>query len=304
MAISFVSSYTEKMKKIIIGIVLTFGMAPSFVLAAGPVNGDIVAQYQAALQRVIALLEQEVIQLEGQLASMSAVSASPSAISSASSSTVTASSTVVASSTSGTNVATSVTVTASNATSSEGSTTTFSGNSEGSSWGIVGMPIAAAGKMPFGEIGSLSFGASGSGPVELGSLTLTFGGNGYTEGSSTFLNTVVLEDQNHEDVADSFGASVVRNAAAGTMTWTFPTSTSEDAAIAPGQRLTLQLWGATDVVPSVPGIAESLSATIQHPGDLTFYDGADPAAFARGPFPLSVDEVPIVVASFSWGQGE
>jgi len=46
-----------------------------------------------------------------------------------------------------------------------------------------------------------------------------------------------------------------------------------------------------------------LSAIIQNPGDLTFYDGADPAAIAAGPIPLSITVVPITVSSLSWGQG-
>jgi hypothetical protein len=157
--------------------------------------------------------------------------------------------------------------------------------------------------MPLQEIGTITVGASSNGPIELGSLKLTFGGNGYDEGSSTFLNTVVLKDQNFTDVATAFGATVLKNMGAGTITWTFPTSANSPLVVSSGKRLTLQLWGETDVIPGIPGISESLNAIIQNPDDLTFYDGADPVALAAGSIPLSASDVPIIVSSFHWGSG-
>jgi hypothetical protein len=169
--------------------------------------------------------------------------------------------------------------------------------------GISAASISQTGKMPREKIGTITVGASNAGPIELGSLKLTFGGNGYTAGSSTFLNTVTLKDQNNVDVSSSFGATVTRDAGAGTMSWTFPTTAASPLVISSGSHLTLQLWGETDVIPGISGTAESLSAIIQNSGDLTFYDGADSAAIATGPIPLSVTEVPIIVSSLSWGQG-
>jgi hypothetical protein len=157
--------------------------------------------------------------------------------------------------------------------------------------------------MPSQEIGAITIGASNSGPIEIGSLKLTFSGNGYAAGSSTFLNTVVLKDPNNVNVASSFGAIVSPDTTAGTVTWTFPASAANPAVISSGERLTLQLWAETDVIPGAPGVSESLSATVQNPSDLTFYDGADPAAIAQGAIPVSTTAVPITVASLSWGLG-
>ena len=157
--------------------------------------------------------------------------------------------------------------------------------------------------MPLEKIGTLTIVASNSGPIQLASLKLTFSGNGYAAGGSTFLNTVVLRDPNGADVVSSFGAVETKDAGAGTISWTFPTTAGNTPVVSSGGNLTLQLWGETDVIPGTAGVSQSLSAVVQNPGDLTFYDGADPAAIAAGPIPLSITVVPITVSSLSWGQG-
>ncbi len=267
------------MKKIIMAVVLVGMVLPVFSFAQTTQVAQS-ANLQALLKQVIALLEQEVAQLETQLASMNAAATA--------SSPVTASSTAISSST--LSVAATLTAAAAGITSNSTS-------------GISTTLIAQTGKMPFQEIGAITIGASNSGPIELGSLKLTFSGNGYTAGSSTFLDTVVLRDPNAVDVATSFGAVVVRDANAGTINWTFPPSAVNLPVISPSQHLTLQLWGATNAIPGISGTSESLSAVVQNTGDLTFYDGADPAAIATGPIPLGITEVPIAVVSLSWGVG-
>jgi len=273
------------MKKIITAVVLVGMVLPvfSFAQTAQAAQGT---NLQTLLKQVIALLEQEVAQLETQLASMNA-----------SSSAMTTSLTAISSSTTTTG-ATSVTVIV-----APSSTAATAGITSNSTSGISTTLISQAGKMPFQELGAIALDASQSGPIELGSLKLTFSGNGYTAGSSTFLDTVVLRDPNAVDVATSFGAVVTRDANAGTITWTFPTSVANPAVISSGERLTLQLWGTTNVIPGMAGTAESLSAAVAGSNDLTFYDGADPAAIAMGSIPISITAVPIKVASFSWGVG-
>jgi len=157
--------------------------------------------------------------------------------------------------------------------------------------------------MPLEKIGTITIGASNSGPIELASLKLTFSGNGYAAGGANFLNTISLRDPNAVDVATSFGAAETKDVNAGTIAWTFPTSASDLPVISPGTQLTLQLWAETDVIPGASGTAESLSVTVQNPSDLTFYDGSDPAAISMGPLPLSVTETPFTVTSLSWGVG-
>lgn len=272
---------------ILVGIV-----APASALGATS-RADLQVAYQNALRQAIALLTQEVSQLEAQLATLVAPSiptalpaaagpsltlVEPSSTSSESSSTPTSSAALVA-------------------------TTTPTGTASGGAFGVSGSPFTQTAKMPLQKIGTVTVGASSAGPIELSSLKLTFSGNGYTAGSSTFLNTVSLKDPNAIDVNASFGAVEAKDANAGTIAWVFPVSAGSAPVVSSGQQLVLQLWAATNVIPGVPGTSESLSVTVQNPGDLTFYDGADTAAVAAGSIPLSQTEVPLTVSSLSWGVG-
>ncbi len=296
----------KSMKKFITAVVMVGVIVPAYVFADTASTSQLQALYQSTLKQVIALLIQEVAGLEAQLAALTNVSKNSSssepvfcmqeakecpdgsyvgrsgptcAFAACPNASSSATSTVL--------------ITAPSSTSSVATTTS----------GISAASISQAGKMPFQEIGMLTIAASNSGPIELGSLKLTFSGNGYTAGSSTFLNTVALKDPNSVDVASSFGATVVRDAGAGTISWTFPTSVASPAVVASDAHLTLQLWGTTNIIPGTAGTSESLSAIVQNPGDLTFYDGADSTAIAAGSIPLSITAVPITVASLSWGVG-
>jgi hypothetical protein len=300
------------MKKIIVAAIFAGMVLPMLSFAdttSQTANAtDLRTLYENALKQVIALLMQEVAALETQMTSENtsgAIANSSSSVPVActqeaklcpdgsyvgrSGLTCAFAACPVASSTAPTSITASSTI----------STTSITGVNSG----ISATSISQVGKMPSQKIGTITIGASSAGPIELGSLKLTFSGNGYTAGSSTFLNTVVLKDQNSVDVASSFGATIARDAGAGTMTWTFPTTVTNPLVVSSGEHLTLQLWGETDVIPGISGTAESLSAIIQNPGDLTFYDGADTAAIAAGAVPLSATAVPIIVSSLSWGAG-
>lgn len=301
---------------VFVGMVLpSLSFADTLPQAASTGTADLRTLYENSLRQVIALLMQELASLEAQLAAEN-----PTGTNSSSSVPVACTQEVelcpdgsyvgrsgpvcafaacpVASSSVTTSTAAAPMIPAS-APSSTVSTT----NVPAASSGISAASATQIGKMPLQRIGTITMGASSAGPIELGSLKLTFSGNGYAAGSSTFLNTVTLKDQNSVDVATSFGATVTRDAGAGTMSWTFPAAVASPLVVSSGSRLTLQLWGETDVIPGIAGTAESLSAVIQNPGDLTFYDGADPAAIAAGPIPLSVIAVPITVSSLSWSAG-
>ncbi len=163
----------------------------------------------------------------------------------------------------------------------------------------------SGGKSGLQQIGSITITANTAGAIQPGKITVTFSGNGYTYGSSTFLNTVQLRDASLNSVTGSDGATVTSNVAAGTVTWTFPTITP--LAVNAGGNTTLQLWAQTNVIPSgcdngSGGVSQSLSATVQNAGDFQYYDGADSNAYAIGLISLPSTQGPIPVSSLGWGQ--
>lgn len=269
---------------ILVGIV-----APASALGATS-RADLQAAYQSALQQAIALLTQEVSQLEAQLATLSAVPSVATSLPAAAGPSLTL-------------VAPTSTANMSSSTPTSSATTAPTGTVSVAAFGISGSSLMQTAKMPLQKIGTITVGASSAGPIELSSLKLTFSGNGYAAGSSTFLDTVSLKDPNATDVDVSFGALETKDANAGTIAWVFPVSAGSAPVVSSGQQLVLQLWAATNVIPGAPGTSESLSVAVQNSGDLTFYDGADVAAVAAGSIPLSQTEVPLTVSSLSWGVG-
>jgi hypothetical protein len=176
------------------------------------------------------------------------------------------------------------------------------------------------GKTPQQQIGTITFTASQSGSVALSKLKLTFSGNGLSAATSTnasssgnlFLDSIVLKNSNSVDVASANGAPKVYYDGTATsssndvgvngISWTFSTSTP--LVISSGQSVTLQLWGATNVIPGLNGVSESVSAAIQGVGDATYFDGTDSVGLLGTPVNQPTNVVPITVTSLSWGQGQ
>jgi hypothetical protein len=182
------------------------------------------------------------------------------------------------------------------------------------------------GKTPQQQIGTITLTASQAGSVALSNLKLTFSGNGLSAATSTatsssgnlFLNSIVLKNSNSVDVASANGAPKAyydgttlvtpsTTAPSGDVgvngiSWTFSTSTP--LVISSGQSVTLQLWGATNVIPGLNGVSESVSAAIQGVGDATYFDGTDSAGLLGTPVNQPINVVPITVTSLSWGQGQ
>jgi hypothetical protein len=174
---------------------------------------------------------------------------------------------------------------------------------------VTASSIAQTSKMPFSQLGTITLTANSAGSAELSSLTLTFGGSGLLAAYSTstgnaFLNTIKLENSNNVDVT-TIGATstVASDTSSGSITWTF--STSSPMIVSAGTPLTLTLWGTTNAIPAQQNVAESLSATIQNAGDLTYYDGTDATTISTSANAVSLpsNAVPITVSSLSWGQG-
>jgi hypothetical protein len=169
--------------------------------------------------------------------------------------------------------------------------------------------IAQTSKMPFSQLGTITLTANSAGSAELSALNLTFGGSGLlaaynaTTGNA-FLGTVKLENSNNVDVATIGATSTITSStSAGSIKWTFSTSTP--IIVSAGTPLTLTLWGATNVIPAITSVSESLSATIQNNGDLQYYDGTDATTVSASANAVSLptNVVPVTVSSLSWGQG-
>jgi hypothetical protein len=147
------------------------------------------------------------------------------------------------------------------------------------------------------EIGTITFTANAAGDAQLSNLKITFGGNGITYGSSTFLNTVVLKNTSLVNIVP--GNATTSNDGVSTVSWTFSTSTP--LVVTAGSSYTLQLWGDTSTIPPQQNIAETLSATISGTGDFTYLDGTNNSP-ATVNLPTSV--VPITISSLSGGVGQ
>jgi hypothetical protein len=164
----------------------------------------------------------------------------------------------------------------------------------------------SGGKLPFSQIGSVIVTANNAGAIQPNVLTLTFGGNGATANTATFLATVVLKDQAGNDVTTySIGPAVrttATTATGGTVTWTFPTTSP--LTVSAGTSVALQLWASTNVITPAAQTSESLSATVQNPGDFQYFDGTDATAFATPAISLATTTVPVTVSSLSWGVGQ
>ena len=168
----------------------------------------------------------------------------------------------------------------------------------------TGASLSQSSKQPFSQIGTITLTANAAGAVTIGHLALTFSGNALTaSGSSTFLNSVALENSSQVNVTSVYGATTTVSNASGTYTWNFPTSTAP--VVNAGTSLTLQVWAQTNLIQSLGnGYVESLSSAIQNAGDLTYYDGADSTAYSTGLIAMPSTAVPINVVNLTWGQGQ
>ncbi len=161
-------------------------------------------------------------------------------------------------------------------------------------------------KQAFQQIGSITLTANSAGLVAVKNLNLTFSGNISQIALSPFLQTVVLRGPNGMDVAVANYLGATENIGSNNISWTFASPTANNFSpfiISPGSSMTLQLWGTTSVIPDTPGVAQSLSATIQNASDIQYYDGTDAAAVATGGISLPSSMVPLTVTSLSWPVG-
>jgi Putative peptidoglycan binding domain len=177
---------------------------------------------------------------------------------------------------------------------------------------VFGAPnsfLQTAGKQPSQQIGAVIVTANNAGSIQPRVVKLTFGGNGAQQGSSTLPSTLILKDQQGNDVtAYPTGAattSTTLSASGFTFTWTFPSSSP--LSVSAGGTVALQLWATTNVIPAVVStgsVVESLSATIQNGADFQYFDGTDNAAFTTGAINLATTTVPVTISALTWGAGQ
>lgn len=144
-------------------------------------------------------------------------------------------------------------------------------------------------------LGALNFRA-GTGWVAINKVTVTLNGSMVTVGSSTFLDTVQLLDQNDNSVVTADGATVSVNVPAGTVTWTFPSGAS-GFTIPQYESYSFTLNVNSTSVPPEQGVAETLTAQVLNASDVQ-YSTASQTGLALPP-----SEVPVTINSVAYAVG-
>lgn len=156
---------------------------------------------------------------------------------------------------------------------------------------VIGQSVSTMPPSSFQKIGSVTLTANAAGDVVVKSLKLTFGGNSY---NSAFLNSVELRDPSGNDIVsvDQFAeVGITSNGIA----WIFD-STSHSLIISAGSSYTMTLWGDLSKLSVVANQVQSITATIQSTGDVSYYDGTNSSAILVN---LSANQVPITVVNLS-----
>jgi hypothetical protein len=184
---------------------------------------------------------------------------------------------------------------------------------------VTGLPPAS-----FQQIGSITLTANSSGDDVLNLLNLTIGGAGASTSTtnSSFLTSLVLKDPSGNDITSvSDALATTTYSATGTTvgnnvkTWTFypnainNASTSQSSYgknaldITAGNSYTLTLWGDLSTIPGIGNTSQSLTASINSMGDLTYYDGSFNTNSTPSLIGLTTNQVPITVTSLQTGAG-
>jgi len=172
-------------------------------------------------------------------------------------------------------------------------------------------------KSSIDNIATVTLTPNAAGAAMLQTLKLTFSGNAvatssaasssYNSGSYGLPNNITLLDSNNNDVVGSDSASATSSCSSQsscTMTWTFastPTSTGAFDISGPYTftvRLNDQAGNATAAASN--GVTQSLGATIQGTGDVTYLDATDGNGKSVS---LTSAQVPLNVTSISFAQG-
>ena len=168
--------------------------------------------------------------------------------------------------------------------------------------GVSATPVTGVPPASFQQIGSITFTANAAGDAAPQSLVLT------TNSTNTAMLTstdFVLHDPSGNDiVAVSHLATSSYNAAAGTATWNFATSTGASAAplvVTAGTSYTLTLWANLADIPAIAQTSQSLTVSIKTAAtDFTYNDGTNAVnGIAPSTITLLPQQVPVTVANLT-----
>ena len=197
------------------------------------------------------------------------------------------------------------------------------GNTETVQRSAVTVSASAGGLSQKGSpeiIGGVTFSANNAGPVALQHVTITFSGSALTAGSSTFSGStstgvvagaaggnIQLIDANGNNVISANEATASTTLSAGTVTaitWTFTNSATTGGGfqVSAGGSYTFTLKANTNLIPGTANTAESFSANIQNPGDVSYWDALDASSTLIASIPTST--VPLNINSVSYGVGQ
>jgi Putative peptidoglycan binding domain len=155
----------------------------------------------------------------------------------------------------------------------------------------AGTPVTSLPPASFQPIGTLTLTANSAGSALESKILLTFNVT-----STAFLNSVVLKDPSGNDIVAVDNLATTSSVpSAGTVTWTFATSTNP-LVITGGESYPLTLWANLGTIPSVSSQSQSLTATVQNATDLQYYDGSNSGSSLVS---LPVTAVPITIANLT-----
>jgi hypothetical protein len=154
------------------------------------------------------------------------------------------------------------------------------------------------------DLGTITFAADSAGSIALNTVTITFAGT--APSSPTFLDGVILLDQNGTNVVTSQSASVSTSSvcttsASCTKTWFFGAANA-GFQITGGTNYVYKLRiDSTKTNHAQSGVSQTLTATLNAQGAVAYTDGTDSAASININLPANV--VPITINSVSYPQG-
>ena len=158
-------------------------------------------------------------------------------------------------------------------------------------------------KSPADDLGNLTVVANPAGNLALNRIGVTFTGSAATSSLFALKSNVMLLDQNGNNIVSTYNATETI-AMLGTnnyvVTWSFQSGTS-GFQISAGSSYQFKLRINSAVIPSVPNIAESLTASVNNAADISWIDGLDSQAVANLGLPPGI--TPTIINNVSYAVG-
>lgn len=169
-------------------------------------------------------------------------------------------------------------------------TATVSGSASGNSQtvlrsieSVVGTPVSSLPPASFQQIGSITLTSNAAGDTIPNNLVLTFNG---TASTGTFMNSIVLKDQNGTQITPS---------ATSTTSQTWNSGKLGSYVVTAGSSYTFTVWGDLSQIGSVANAAQSLTAQILNTAGYSYLDASTNGSTVN----LPTVAVPITVVSMT-----